>query len=308
MNIIHPLAYVFLPYYVKELTRIYLCNINLAHYTKLDAGISILNNKEIWLRNITKMNDDQEVKCGLKLFKDFLYNNYSLYNDLINIMDSIGKNKEYWNNLLDELIENFYEKYAKHTYILSLTEYKYVQTINLDLFYRFCRGKGITFVFNSKFVNPYSKILNLSRVVYFNELEFRNEFIKLISSIKQNVDYLKSDKHDIDLIEHFFKQAIFFAILSIKSPEFKIENEWRIVYCDKINNKDSTNEIIVEDNKKIKGQIEKIYKIKFDKLGKFDLVKNIIAVNCTKKEIANIEDKINNWKYYNGIENINITK
>lgn len=308
MNIIHPLAYVFLPYYVKELTRIYIYNINLAHYTKLDAGISILNNKEIWLRNITKMNDDQEVKCGLKLFKDFLCNNYYLYNDLINIMGNIGKNKEYWNDLLDDLIENFYEKYAKHTYILSLTEYKYVQTINLDLFHRFCGDKGIAFVFNSKFVNPYSEILNLSRVVYFNELEFRNEFIKLISSIKRKIDYLKGGKYDIDLIEYFFKQAIFFAILSIKSPEFKIENEWRIVYCDKINNKDSSNEIIVEDNKKIKGQIEKIYKIKFDKLGEFDLVKNIIAVNCTKKEIANIEDKINEWKYYNGIENINITK
>ena len=91
MNIVHPLAYVFLPYYTKELTRIYQYNINLAHYTRLDAGVSILNDKEIWLRNITKMNDDQEVRCGLKLFEKFLHNNFSLYNELINVMGNIGK-------------------------------------------------------------------------------------------------------------------------------------------------------------------------------------------------------------------------
>ena len=167
---------------------------------------------------------------------------------------------------------------------------------------------GIVFVFNSKFANPYSEILNLSRVVYFDELEFHNEFIKLISTIKQKANYLRSCKYDIDLIEYFFKQAIFFAILSIKSPEFKIENEWRIVYCDKINNRGISDEIIVEDSKIIKGEIEKIYKIKFDKLGEFDLMKNIIAVNCEKEEITNIKYNTKKWKYYSEIENINITK
>ena len=308
MNIVHPLAYVFLPYYTKELTRIYQYNINLAHYTRLDAGVSILNDKEIWLRNITKMNDDQEVKCGLKLFEKFLHNNFSLYNELINVMGNIGKNNEYWKEVLNDLVENFYEKYAKHTYILSLTEQKNTKTVNIDLFRRFCGDKGIVFVFNSKFANPYSEILNLSRVVYFDELEFHNEFIKLISTIKQKANYLRSCKYDIDLIEYFFKQAIFFAILSIKSPEFKIENEWRIVYCDKINNRGISDEIIVEDSKIIKGDIEKIYKIKFDKLGEFDLMKNIIAVNCEKEEITNIKYNTKKWKYYSEIENINITK
>ena len=51
----------------------------------------------------------------------------------------------------------------------------------------------------------------------------------------------------------------------------------------------------------IKGEIEKIYKIKFDKLGEFDLMRNIIAVNCEKEEIIEIENKINKWKYYNGV-------
>ena len=300
MNIVDSLAYVFLPYYTKELTRIYKYNINLAHYTKLDSGISILNNKKIWLRNITKMNDIQEVKCGLKLFKNFIYSNYWLYSDLINVMGNIGRNNKYWKEVLNDLIENFYEKYAKHTYILSLTEHKKDQIINVDLFHRFCLDKGISFVFNSKFSNPYSEILNLSRVVYFDEAEFRNEFIKLVDAIKKNVDNLKSRKYSISLIEYFFRQAIFFAILSIKSPEYRIENEWRIVYCDKyIFN--IPNKIIVKDNQIIKGQMETIYKIKFENFVEFGLIKNIIAINCEKEEIMDIENKINEWKYYNGI-------
>ena len=30
-------------------------------------------------------------------------------------------------------------------------------------------------------------------------------------------------------------------------------------------------------------------------------MKNIIVINCEKEEIFEIENKINKWKYYNGV-------
>ena len=47
--------------------------------------------------------------------------------------------------------------------------------------------------------------------------------------------------------------------------------------------------------------METIYKIKFENFVEFGLIKNIIAINCEKEEMMDIENKINEWKYYNGI-------
>ena len=72
----------------------------------------------------------------------------------------------------------------------------------------------------------------LSRVLYCNEIEFKQYLNQFIESLENNVEVLS--KIDVRTFENLFKQAILFAILSIKNPAFKEENEWRIIYCDKL--------------------------------------------------------------------------
>lgn len=204
---------IFLSYYLKERNRIYKNGISLAHYTNILPGYLILKSKEIWLRNITKMNDYMEVKWGLELFKIFLYDNdMLLYRRLTTILAKAHKDNNYWEQVIDELIDNFYEKYAINTYILSLTE-NINKNLNEDLFNKFCRDQGLIFVFNSNYYGKFNKILNLSRVAYFNGLGFKNKFIDFIKNIENNVDLIKKNK--LENVEEAFKKAIFYAILSI---------------------------------------------------------------------------------------------
>lgn len=293
----HDLANVFLSYYVKEFNRIRRENINLAHYTNILSGYSILKKKEIWLRNITNMSDNMEVKWGLELFKIFLYdNNNLLYNRLTEALAQAHKDVKYWKLVIDEMVDNFYEKYAKNTYILSLTEFSN-KNIDFNLFKSFCKDEGLIFIFNDNYNNEVVKTLNLSRVAYFNGLEFKKYFIKFIESIETNKNSIESC--NLKDVEELFKQAIFYAILSIKHPSFKEENEWRIVYCSEFGNYSILSNLITNDNVEIKGNLEKIYKINLDLLNTNNLLCNIVSIYEENEIEQLLNREINKWQTFN---------
>ena len=71
------LGSIFFPYCSKEEEIIKANGIDLAYYCSLDTLFNILNNKEIWLRNIRCMNDRKELLFGYKILKEALYMEYT---------------------------------------------------------------------------------------------------------------------------------------------------------------------------------------------------------------------------------------
>ena len=62
---------IFMPWYVERMSKIAENNQKLVHYTSAATALSILKNKEIWMRNTRCMNDFSEVRYGLVLFTRF---------------------------------------------------------------------------------------------------------------------------------------------------------------------------------------------------------------------------------------------
>lgn len=62
---------IFMPRYVERGSKIAESNQKLLHYTSAATALSILKNKEIWMRNTRCMNDFLEVKYGIELFIRF---------------------------------------------------------------------------------------------------------------------------------------------------------------------------------------------------------------------------------------------
>ena len=71
---------------IKKLDKIFYCDYHkrveeikkstnkLVHYTSASAGLKILQNKEIWMRRVSCMNDFSEVQHGKDLFIDLWKN------------------------------------------------------------------------------------------------------------------------------------------------------------------------------------------------------------------------------------------
>ncbi len=274
------------PYYYSEVKRIKKENINLAYYTDLSTVNLILKNNELWLRNVMCMNDYTEVKQGLEILRTYLNDDEYYKNKLLDILCKIGKDRKYWENILAELLKDNELAYFLHTYIACFTEHKEDDNDgNLNMFRGYGRNKGAAMIF-ADFLNLDVPIA-LSRVLYCNEIEFKQYLNQFIESLENNVEVLS--KIDVRTFENLFKQAILFAILSIKNPAFKEENEWRIIYCDKLLSNPEYLKFYELDVQVINGLPQKIYKLKFkDRLNFKNLLRNIIIEKIPDFAVANM--------------------
>lgn len=268
------LTKIIFPYYYSELRRIKNNGVNLAYYTDLSTVFLILKNQELWLRNVMCMNDYTEVKQGLEILRTYLNNDEYYRNKLLDVLCKIGKDRKYWEDVLNKLLNDKVEAYFLHTYIACFTEHKADDNDgNLNMFRVYGRNKGAAMIF-ADFMDLDTPVA-LSRVLYCNEIEFKEYLDQFIESLENNVDILS--KIDEKIFENLFNQAILFAILSIKNPAFKEENEWRIIYCDNLLRNPEYSKIYELDVQVINGLPQKICKLKFkDKLNFKNLLRNII--------------------------------
>ena len=97
---------------IEKLNKIFYCDYHkrmeelkkstnkLVHYTSASAGLKILQNKEIWMRRVSCMNDFSEVQHGKDLFIDLWKNTER---DIIQKLTSLfGDNGDVFNEVMGE--------------------------------------------------------------------------------------------------------------------------------------------------------------------------------------------------------------
>ena len=230
------LGSIFFPYCTEEEGRIKAKGIDLAYYCSLDTLFKILNNKEIWLRNIRCMSDRKEVLFGYKTLKEALYEDKDRLNRLIGALSAIDISKrDKWVELFDAAFtdvgnNNLLSQISKYTNIICFTEHDPDNDENgrLDMFNSYGRGNGGCIIIDG----PKAVSLNtaLSKVIYVkgsNDPSLASVLEQLIRSIEDNMVFLRNV--DYTFIDCYVKNAIIYAMASIKHYGFSYEKEWRLI-------------------------------------------------------------------------------
>lgn len=291
------------PYYTAELSRLDKENKKFAYYTDLLTTTSIIKNKTIWLRNVMCMNDYTEVRQGLNLLRGYLIKNDFYRNQLITVLSEIGKDQKYWENILNELLDKNESAYFFNTYIACFTEHENEDVNgNLNMFRTYGRNKGAAMIFSADTI--LDSQITISRVLYCDELDFEKYLKQFIDSLQDNINILHN--MEFNNFENLLKQAILFAILSIKNPAFKEENEWRIIYCDKILNNPINKQLYELDVEVINGLPQKVYKLKLGKLNLKKCVEKIIIERIPDCSVAkmSLEYCLEKYGFKSGIVKI----
>lgn len=261
------LGRIFMPYFDREFNRIKNnSGLDFIYYTNLTTIHSILRNKEIWLRNVSCMNDFQEVHQGYTLVRTYLFKNQgNNFQRLINLLLTIKPTVK-WKEIVNDLVSNSEPYFLYNTYIACLSEHSVSddQYGKLSMWRAYGRGNGGAIVINKNKIVGNQIIIPgvmLSRVAYLSENGFNDEFDSVLNNIEQNISVLKLE--DDNRITQLIVGAIIAAILSIKHPGFVEEKEWRIIFVDNPNNKGSQLKKEVEC---INGIPQNVYKLKLDTL------------------------------------------
>lgn len=244
----------FMPHAFRRMSEFNTGNHRFVHYTSADAALSIIQNKEIWLRNVTVMNDFSEIEYGLRCLQASWAgeNGIRLRSELNGVHPNLAdKIAEQFNNFLFNLRHD--------TYVSCLSEHsdKEDKVGRLSMWRAYGSSGGIALVLNRSpfFAETDALHAYTSPVAYLSGEEFDLAFAEIADLASSNLRVLKA--YSVETIINTIFNAFRFAVVSTKHPGFAEEREWRVVYSPTINASNLIQEIVVS----VRGVPQKIYKI-----------------------------------------------
>lgn len=231
-----------------------------AYYTNADTAKKVLENRELWLRLPSCMNDFSEIQHGLRMFEGAWGDRAGArLQDALNAVLPDASDR-----LIEALHGPSVRQLFAETFIACVSEHGSDEEHHgrLSMWRAYGGDSGVALVFSGNVfssentgVGAYS-----SPVEYFTEPEYADEMALLAARIEAATEGLRQEAP-----EEFFDrvlQAVTLAILCVKHPAFKEEREWRIFSMDALDRGR-----LISSIECIKGIVQPILKLPFDRPG-----------------------------------------
>jgi DUF2971 family protein len=222
------LATLMMPHAASRQARVYSEKSRFVYYTNAETAVSIIRNREVWLRKVACMNDLSEVRYGL----DLLYQACSADFFRERLRKVLGEIDETFIKDIENLWSGWEPHLYSDTYVLCLSEHDDCEDMlgRLSMWRAYGRNCGVALVMNT---GPFASTrpefgATTSPVAYFTKDEFMKEFSTVLDNMESNVEFLKSVSRD-DMIAMLFN-VLRFAALATKHPAFREEREWRVIH------------------------------------------------------------------------------
>lgn len=263
------------PYASKREKELETSKNNFVQYTSSYAGSQIIKNEELWMRNVTYMNDSMEIEFGMKYLLEVLDEKKDDFNKLL---DDLNVESFKFENVIKYVKDNFINM-KDSIYIACLSEH-IVNTEDyygrLSMWRAYAPNDGIALVINHQILNAdplNGKLFLTSPVLYVDPHDLSNLEMKiddLISELKRIIFSHQIYKPDEEkLLLSYLVSIIYISICSIKHAGFKEEKEWRIILSTDKKMSSSLNDkedVLKKEMEEISGISQWIYKLNLRKM------------------------------------------
>lgn len=203
------------------------------HYTGADAAISIIKNKNMWMRNASTMDDWSEINHGHQILLNF-FSTEGKRERFLKACNSVfegsgaealGRFDGWWNSI------------QFNTYIASVSEHADAEDRHGRLsMWRAFGGTSsrVAIVFRPPAISNSVEFLNIQMrpVLYNSEKEVHAALDVVTENIEREVWFFRSLTPEI-FIQNMLSSFIGLAV-ALKHSAFEEEKEWRIIYNPKI--------------------------------------------------------------------------
>jgi hypothetical protein len=199
------------------------------HYTSAPVLLSILENKEVWLRHTSLMNDYQEIERGIRAVSDFFGPNGTVSNRFWEALDECFEGvsneiKARYDSSLNDLRGN--------TFVMSLSGHleKEDRIGRLSMWRAYAPKDGVALVLNPDVFYREENKLNVFSypVLYWTNDEISRRFSHTVDFFIENKELLLTLDFNT-VVETVLEMLVSYAIC-LKHPGFEEELEMRIVY------------------------------------------------------------------------------
>ena len=222
------LSEIFFPGQLSRIARVERGELRFVHYTSAAVAMSIILEKEVWLRNASVMNDFSEVEYGLGLLLQAYASpsGRSLKSLIDDKFSGISAQ-------LERAFNSWLNHFKTETYITCLSEHSLEEddTGRLSMWRAYGGNTGVALVLNGRPFATSDATLGAysSPVSYLSDTEFQSKFDTLVGLIEKGANHWAVLSSDVLL--KFIFTAFRFAIVCTKHPGFHEEKEWRVIYA-----------------------------------------------------------------------------
>jgi hypothetical protein len=219
---------IFYPSYLKRIEDMDQPGMRFVQYTSADAAMSIIQNKEIWLRNVQCMNDYREVGHGI----DCLVHAFRNTNEGARFKAAIESLFPGVINEIGGLFDGWIPHLRSSTYIACVSEHPNDENSygRLSMWRAYGGKRSVAVVMNTTAFRSETDALSAYTlpVAYQDPEQFNIEFGELADRIEEEKDFVSGLGQDA-IMGYLFELFKTYA-LCIKHPGFSEEREWRVVY------------------------------------------------------------------------------
>lgn len=206
----------------------------LAHYTKAYIALDILTKKEMWLNNVSYMNDYLEMKNGMGLVGQVV-NSHPWHQGFRDALNSIHPHLFEDARTTLNTVQNRYF----HTYGLCMCEFdKHDLSGNEYMWRNYARENGVAIIFNNQILDDKIKEkddnlpVEILPMYYYGTQDVAKEVEDVTDFINKNIGRIR--QLDYEIVKKEILDKFTYAVWSLKHPGYSEEKEWRIMTNDKL--------------------------------------------------------------------------
>ena len=215
---------IFHPRHLPDLQRVSTGDARFVHYTTAETAFKIFTNSELWLRNVTLMNDYSEIDYGVDLIRQWL---------------QLEKSVAFWNILekfhlgskqqIIDTVESWITDWRHETYILCISEHLASEDLTGRLSMWRAYGNIALVIKSTPMAASTDRLGAYSiPVTYWRQGEFNSEMDRITTELEKF--FVAGHKFSENQIPSWVHQFFFNVAIGSKHPGFHEEKEWRVYF------------------------------------------------------------------------------
>lgn len=236
--------------------------VRFVHYTSAEAGLEIISQKRLWMRNAVCMADYSEIQHGFTILQRF-FSDKTKADSFTNAVNEIAQ------GAAEEAIGNFNNWWQSgtirfNTFITSVSEHNSQEDVHGRLsMWRAVGGSQsrVAIVFNVPFQSGAVVAMNIqfSPVAYLTDEETGELIPEVIRNVTGNTEFLKAAERR-EIVNWIFYMLLW-GCTCIKHEGFREEREWRAVHCPPL----FPSSLVTSSVETVGGVPQRIYMLPLDK-------------------------------------------
>jgi len=268
--------------HVKQTNKLF------AHYTSADTALKIIQEEEMWMRNVSGMNDFSEIILGQRSLIETLKEK-QISDTFDAVITEFSSNTCSFSDIVS-YIENMSD-IREQLYISCFSEHRKDDLLGrLSMWRAYAPQNGVALLINASILDtkPIDNVLFWTAPVQYLHPENLSELRTNLLQIAQRLlNTVKGQKNNIEICDFLCSTLIgyfYVSSASIKHIGFSEEEEWRVLFSTKSQSSEMK-DILVKSIENIVGLPQTIYKICLKNLYANELDDMVLVQKLLKKVI-----------------------